>query len=469
MTIQLSFLRERLIGSDSLVLGGAKLYTYTSGTTTPATTYSTPTFTPGTELSNPVVADSGGLLPQIFFPTGTYTLTLTTSTGVAVWSQDNVAVDNGSAITFDNTTIQTVSSTTGVYAIPNAQTGTSYTILTTDRGKLVTFTNSSAISVTLPAAGSSFPNGWFVDLENRGVGLATVSASSNIDGQASIVLAQGQGVRVFSDGATYYSQRGKAQAIYASTGGTLTIATGAVTALSFSQYLIDTEGAAASDDLDTISNGIDGKIIFLRTVADARDVVVKHNTGNIYNPLQTDITLAKTQDVVQLRYDAALTKWVVVSPNMLMPTAKYTYTVASGTDGGGSTANAWTTRAINTEDYDDIGITLSSNQMTIPAGTYLISGFGQCTNAGTAMSARHRFQNITAGSTIAVSDSAYAGNTSIMLIPTILPAKITFTTSTVVEMQYYVTQAVATNGLGKASTIASTSEVYAQIFITKIA
>jgi hypothetical protein len=313
MTIQLSKLRERLIDANGIPMGGAKLYTYSNGTTTPLTTYSTPAFTPGTELPNPVVADSGGLLPQIFFPTATYTLTLKTSTNAAVWSQDNVAVDNGAAITFDDTTIKTVSGTTGVYALPNVQSGTSYSIVTGDRGKLVTFTNSSAITVTQPAAGASFPNGWFVDLENRGVGVVTFSSSSNIDGVGSITLLQGQGVRVFSDGATYYTQKGKPQSLYTEPGGTLTIATGAVTAGAFSQYLVDTEAAAASDDLDTISGGITGKTLFLRTVADARDVVVKHNTGNIYNPSLQDITLGKTQDIIELRYDDSLTKWVVVS------------------------------------------------------------------------------------------------------------------------------------------------------------
>jgi hypothetical protein len=41
----------------------------------------------------------------------------------------------------------------------NAQTGTTYTVLTGDRGGLVTFTNGSAIAVTLPQAGGTFPAG----------------------------------------------------------------------------------------------------------------------------------------------------------------------------------------------------------------------------------------------------------------------------------------------------------------------
>ncbi len=95
-------------------------------------------------------------------------------------------------------------------ATVNAQTGTTYTILTTDRGKLVTTTNGSAIAVTLPQAGGSFPSGFFFDIQNRGAGTATITpTTSTIDGAASLTLATAQGVRVFSDGTNDFTQRGR--------------------------------------------------------------------------------------------------------------------------------------------------------------------------------------------------------------------------------------------------------------------
>src|SRR6185437_8797867 len=42
------------------------------------------------------------------------------------------------------------------YSSVNAQSGTSYTIQTSDYGKLVTFTNASSVAVTLPQAVGSF-------------------------------------------------------------------------------------------------------------------------------------------------------------------------------------------------------------------------------------------------------------------------------------------------------------------------
>lgn len=60
----------------------------------------------------------------------------------------------------------------------------------------------------------------------------------------------------------------------------LTIATGAITAVN-SMHTVDTEANAASDDLDTVSGGVDGDVIFLFPENIARVVTVKNGTGNI--------------------------------------------------------------------------------------------------------------------------------------------------------------------------------------------
>ena len=45
----------------------------------------------------------------------------------------------------------------------------------------------------------------------------------------------------------------------------------------------------------------------------------------------------------------------------------------AGTDGGTFTTGAWRVRDLNTEIHDDIGVSLSSNEFTLPAGKYLVS------------------------------------------------------------------------------------------------
>src|ERR1041385_8535186 len=93
----------------------------------------------------------------------------------------------------------------------NAQTGTSYTYLTTDFRKLVTHTNGSAIAATLPQASASFPAGWFMFVQNRGAGALTITpTTSTVDGAATLILNQNEGALVVSDGTNYFTFRGKA-------------------------------------------------------------------------------------------------------------------------------------------------------------------------------------------------------------------------------------------------------------------
>jgi hypothetical protein len=93
----------------------------------------------------------------------------------------------------------------------NAQIGSTYAILDSDRGKLVTISYATAQATSIAQAGSggSFLSGWFCDVENTGVGPVTITpTTSTIDGAASVALTTNQGVRIFSNGVNYFTQRG---------------------------------------------------------------------------------------------------------------------------------------------------------------------------------------------------------------------------------------------------------------------
>lgn len=87
----------------------------------------------------------------------------------------------------------------------------------------------------------------------------------------------------------------------------VTIATGAVTLTGsmVKQLSLDTEAAAASDDLDTITatGAYIGQVIQLKSTADARDVVCKDSTGNMR--LSGDRTLSSLQDRLTLFWDGS--------------------------------------------------------------------------------------------------------------------------------------------------------------------
>lgn len=77
--------------------------------------------------------------------------------------------------------------------------------------------------------------------------------------------------------------------------------------------IVNTEGGASSDDLDTINGGRDGQVLFLTPQFASNAVTVKHNTGNILLPGNADIVLNQTRDILQLVFRGDNNEWYVVS------------------------------------------------------------------------------------------------------------------------------------------------------------
>lgn len=77
----------------------------------------------------------------------------------------------------------------------------------------------------------------------------------------------------------------------------LHIADGAIT-VTQSHHLVETQGLAAADDLDTIHGGKVGDLLVLRSVNTARKTTVKDNTGNIR--CGGDFTLGNSSSIMVL-------------------------------------------------------------------------------------------------------------------------------------------------------------------------
>jgi hypothetical protein len=87
----------------------------------------------------------------------------------------------------------------------NSQSGTTYTVGTTDQGKEIILTNTSAVTMTLPQAGSTgFPATWASEIYNYASPLVTINTTtSTIDGQSSFYILKGHSVWLISDGANW--------------------------------------------------------------------------------------------------------------------------------------------------------------------------------------------------------------------------------------------------------------------------
>ena len=90
-----------------------------------------------------------------------------------------------------------------------------------------------------------------------------------------------------------------------------TISGGAIT-YTGAYMVIDTEGAAASDDLDTI-NGGNGDILIIRQADPTRNITIKHLTGNIATATNTDLSFVDSNDSITLQYSSINSVWNEIS------------------------------------------------------------------------------------------------------------------------------------------------------------
>lgn len=81
------------VAGNGVTMAGAKLYFYTTGTSTPQDTYSQSDLDPGHVNPNPVLADSNGLWPPIYLGATDYKAILKTSADVTIQTIDPVLVN----------------------------------------------------------------------------------------------------------------------------------------------------------------------------------------------------------------------------------------------------------------------------------------------------------------------------------------------------------------------------------------
>jgi hypothetical protein len=100
-------------------------------------------------------------------------------------SSGSVTLSINTAVTADLTTVQTLTNKTlttpKINLGINAQTGTTYTTVLDDNGKLVTQTNASAIATTIPLNASvAYPIGAQINIAQMGAGQVTISGASGV-------------------------------------------------------------------------------------------------------------------------------------------------------------------------------------------------------------------------------------------------------------------------------------------------
>lgn len=317
---------QQFFDNNGNPLAGGKLYTYEAGTTTNKVTYTSEDET--TANSNPIILDAGGRA-DIWLESGSYKLVLDDSADVLVKQVDDIT---GSAANVFGSSVVDISVNTNITSVYQNN---------------VIRTTATPITLTLlPAATAG--EGFLFSVKNTSAGGNTIDpdAAELIDGGATLTLAAGSSTLLVCDGTgwtslfiaddilpldntftgantftgnnifqgddTFSGDVTFAGAVSFADDGELTISSGSITPTGV-YHRVDTEGDAASDDLDTITAGTSGQKLILRAENDARDVVIKHNSGNIATSDELDITLGTDKKNVSFVYDTNLSLWVVTA------------------------------------------------------------------------------------------------------------------------------------------------------------
>jgi hypothetical protein len=134
--------------------------------------------------------------------------------------------------------------------------------------------------------------------------------------------------------------------------------------------------------------------------------------------------------------------------------------------GGTFTAGAWRTRDLNTEldDPENI-VTITSNQFTLQAGTYLIEWSVPAHDVNRHTS---RLQNITDSTTEADGTSNYTATADSVQNISLGACVVTAVAAKVFEIQHHGDTTKSTNGLGVNSSVSGTNSVFTLVKIHKI-
>ena len=141
---------------------------------------------------------------------------------------------------------------------------------------------------------------------------------------------------------------------------------------------------------------------------------------------------------------------------------------SSGTQGGTFTSGAWRTRTLQTKPTDEIGSTLSSNQFTLPSGTYFLQAFV----AGFRVD-NHRsiLYNITDTADTLTGSTERSDATSDTTTHSKIFGRFTISDTKTFEIRSYCQTTAATNGFGEegGANAGSKDEVYIDVMIWKVA
>lgn len=137
----------------------------------------------------------------------------------------------------------------------------------------------------------------------------------------------------------------------------------------------------------------------------------------------------------------------------------------AGTDGGTFTSGAWQTRDLNTVATNTIsGASLSTNQITLPAGDYYVTASAPAFNVNAH---KAKLRSITGSTDIVIGSSEFCVSSDQTGNSSVLSGLFTLSIETIIELQHRCSLTSSSNGFGENSGL-GVVEVYSNIEIWKV-
>jgi hypothetical protein len=243
--------------------------------------------------------------------------------------------------------------------------------------------------------------------------------------------------------------------------------------------IVDAKGdivaASAADTPARLAVGTDnyrlvaasGETTGLKYVADTQNTVIDAAGDLLYGTAADTLgrlAIGTAGQVLKVNSGATAPEWGAAGGGST--TATFTDEKASGTDGGTFTSGAWRTRDLNTTVFNNItSCSLSSNQISLPAGTYIVNAQAPAFDISQGQT---RLYNITDSTTTIAGASTYcAAGSSDATAPSLVLGAFTIAGTKTFELQHRAGETQATNGFGVATGF-GVNNVYSQITITKV-
>ncbi len=304
----------RIFTNAGAVGVGYKYYFYLTGTTTPVTTYQDINLTVAN--TNPVLSDANGRFPEIWYSD------LSQLKLIVKDSLDNtVETCDPVGATAEITSLNDFDVRPTSYWGLTTGTSTAYTL--SANPTVISYNNSQTFVIQIHTDCANNPTLAIDSLTAQNFKKYT-QQGTKINLKANDLKANQRYFCTY-DGVDIVVLNPNSLPLLSGTSTALTISAGVITLNNnSSSYVIDTEGAASSDDLDTINGGQDGQVIFIRSANSLRDINIT-TTGNIITFGQVTNYLRNTNLLYGLRYDSSLAKWVAIFSNY--------FTSTNGNDG----------------------------------------------------------------------------------------------------------------------------------------